>query len=132
MVFYDKIQQVGGFLLDAGLEVNAAESLVNACQRAFEGLVLFVSKQRTAALDGAPLPDEFDSFRVSKFLRFSTFLRFDGKALVVLTVECFEGVGVVLQHSEDARRFGSGQRDGGRRGNCHVNRPHQVEVALLP
>ena len=110
VVLCDKIQEHGGFLFYAGIELFAAEGLVYLSDAALERVVLLVAEQHGAAKLLAKATNLFHSILVGGVEGFFFCGLLDGQALVVVVVERVEGVGVVRHHFEEGIRFVRGEQ----------------------
>ena len=106
MVLDRQVEQVGRFLLDARVEVAAAEGLVNRAHRALERLVLLAGEQGAAAELVAQHLQRRHRILIGRAERL---LRRSGRylqLLIIVAVERIEAVGVVRNHAQQPDRLG--------------------------
>lgn len=99
MVLDDKVKQIGGFLLNAGIDIRAIKSLIDGTESALEALVLFLTEE-TIEIVFHRLHDrdrlvilQHETCRAAGCLY--------NQATVIVTVKSVQGVGIVcddMQH----------------------------------
>ena len=101
MVLGDEIEQHGGLLFGAGVELHTVEGLVYLPYGALKRLVLLVTEKGALAETFLQRVDGLHGVVVGGTERSLTGGVADGEPLVVVAVEGVEGVGVVGHHVEE-------------------------------
>lgn len=101
MVFDDKIEQVGGLFLNAGIDVCAIKGLNDGFQRASEAFIFFIPKQTARLFFRDELFTQFlhrtDSFRVLNFIRNVGTQLARAQLMIVVLVEQHKTSGVIAK-----------------------------------
>lgn len=103
VVLGDEVEEVGRFFLDGGVELFAAEALINVAEAAFEGVVFFVAEHGAlrAVAHGV---DETAAFLVGQHRRRVAEARL-GEALVVVIIQQIQRAAVLLHDIENVYVF---------------------------
>lgn len=99
VVLGDEVKEVRRFFLDGGVDVFAAETLINVAEAAFEGVVFFIAEDRAlrAVAHGV---DEAAAFLVGQHIGCVAEARL-GEALVVVIIQQVQCAAVLLHDIED-------------------------------